>query len=136
MDATMEVLMTGKLKMAVMAAAFLVGSVGIAAAQNYGHYDCDDYYGYNRYDRDDRYDRGDFYRGMHVARTIGFEDGEQQAREDMWRAKPFNPYPRGHNHTDRGYSHDFGNVRQYRQQYAQAYQQGYSRTFQRNRFNW
>ena len=122
--------MTGKLKMAVMAAAFLVGSIGMAAAQDYGRYDRDNYYGYNRYDR------GDFRRGMDVAQTIGFEDGEQQAREDKWRAKPFNPYPRGHNHADRGYSRDFGNVQQYRQQYTQAYQQGYSRTFQRTRFNW
>lgn len=124
--------MTGKLKMAVMAAAFLVGSVGIAAAQDYRYYDRDSY-GYNYYGNNG-YDRGDFYRGMHVARTIGFEDGEQQAREDMWRAKPFNPYPRGHNHADRGYSRDFGNRQQYRQQYAQAYQEGYNRAFHRDRF--
>ena len=120
--------MTNRLKTAVMAITFLVGSVGMAAAQNYG-YDRDDNYGYNRYDR------GDFRRGMQVARSIGVEDGEQQAREDVWRAKPFNPYPRGHNHADRGYSRDFGSVQEYREQYAQAYQQGYSRAFHRDRFN-
>ena len=111
-----------------MGAVFLVGSVGMAAAQDYRYHDRDDYYGYNRYDG------GDFRRGMDVARIVGFEDGEQQAREDMWRAKPFNPYPRGHNHADRGYSRDFGSVQQYRQQYAQAYQEGYNRAFHRDRF--
>jgi hypothetical protein len=137
--------MTNKLKTALMAFAFLVGSISLAAAQDYRYYDRDDhrYYDrddYNYYDRGsygyDGYDRGDFYRGMKVARTIGYEDGESQAREDMWRAKPFNPYPRGGNHSDRGYTRDFGSRQQYRQQYAQAYQQGYSRAFHRNRYNW
>ena len=54
--------MTGKLKTAVMAIAFLAGSVGVAAAQDYRYHDRDDYYGYNRYDRGDYgYDRGDFF---------------------------------------------------------------------------
>src|ERR1043166_5164486 len=35
MGAAMEVLMTGKLKTAIMGAVFLVGSVGMAAAQDY-----------------------------------------------------------------------------------------------------
>lgn len=125
--------MTSKLRMAAMAVTLLAGSVGIAAAQDYRNYDRDDYSRYNNY-YGNRYDRDDFYRGARVARSIGFEDGEAQAHEDMWRAKPFNPYPRGHNHADRGYTRDFGNRQQYRQQYAGAYQQGYSRAFHRNRF--
>ena len=127
---TMNIHMTAKVKTALMAFAFLAASAGMAAAQDYGYHDRDrdDYYGHNRYDRDD------FGRGQQVARSIGFEDGEQQAREDMWRAKPFNPYPRGRNHADRGYARDFGSVREYREQYAQAYQQGYSRAFHRDRF--
>ena len=120
--------MNRRLSLAAMAAAFLMGSVGIAAAQNWG-YDCDDDRGY----RYERYDRGDFWRGMQVARSIGFEDGEQIAREDIWHRKPFNPYPRGHNHADRGYSRDFGSIHEYREQYARAYQQGYNSVFHRDR---
>jgi hypothetical protein len=119
--------MNRRLSLAAMAVAFLMGSVGIAAAQNWG-YDRDDR-GY----RYERYDRGDFWRGMQVARSIGFEDGEQIAREDIWHRKPFNPYPRGHNHADRGYSRDFGSIHEYREQYARAYQQGYNSVFHRDR---
>jgi len=131
--------MTSKLKTAILSFAILGVTVGVAAAQGYGYYNRDGQYGYWRYDRDDYYgysgyDRGDFRRGMQVAHTIGFEDGEQQAREDMWKAKPFNPYPRGHNHADRGYSRDFGNVQTYRQNYANAYAEGYSSVFRRDRF--
>jgi hypothetical protein len=120
--------MNRRLRLAAMAVAFLMGSVGIAAAQNWG-YDRDDDRGY----RYERYDRGDFWRGMQVARSIGFEDGEQIAREDIWRRKPFNSYPRGHNHADRGYSRDFGSIHEYREQYARAYQQGYNSVFHRDR---
>ena len=133
----MEGRMTNRFKTAMMAFAFLAGSASLAAAQDYRYYDRDGYYNSDRGNYGyDNYDRDDFYRGVQVARTIGHEDGEAQAREDMWRRKPFNPYPRGGNHADRGYSRDFGNRREYRQQYAQAYQQGYSRTFRRNRFHW
>jgi hypothetical protein len=131
--------MRNKFRFAVMALAFFATTVGFAAAQRYRDYDRDDY----RYDRGNynSYDRDDYRRGMQVARTIGFEDGEQTAREDAWRGKPFNPYPRGHNHADRGYARDFGSIQEYRQIYAQAYRQGYSRTFQRNgyyqrNYNW
>jgi hypothetical protein len=125
--------MSNKLRMAAMAIALLAGCAGAAKAQDYRYYDRDDYNRSNNY-YGNRYDRDDFYRGVQVARSIGYEDGEAQAREDMWRAKPFNPYPRGHNHADRGYARDFGSRQQYRQQYAQAYQQGYSRAFHRDRF--
>lgn len=117
--------MTRKLKLALMAAAFLISTIGVAAAQDgrYYNHDGDGYY---------RYDRDDFRRGMQVARSIGFEDGEQVAREDMWHGKPFNPYPRGHNHADRGYARDFGSIQDYRANYADAYREGYSRAFQRS----
>ncbi|HEX3585415.1 MAG TPA: hypothetical protein VH024_05435 [Candidatus Angelobacter sp.] len=123
--------MTLKLRLGLMACAFLAGSVGIAAAQNWG-YDRDDDRGY-RYEQYNRNDRDDYGRGMQVARSIGFEDGEQIAREDMWHRKPFNPYPRGHNHAERGYARDFGSVQEYREQYARAYQQGYNSAFHRDR---
>lgn len=116
--------MTSRLKFALMGIAFLVGTIGVASSQDYRYYDHDGD-GYYRSDRDD------FRRGMQVARSIGFEDGEQVAREDMWRGKPFNPYPRGHNHADRGYARDFGSIQEYRANYAEAYRNGYSRTFQR-----
>jgi len=127
--------MNRKLRLAALAVAFLTGTVGISAAQNWGYYDRDDDrgYRYERYDRYDRYDRDDFGRGMQVARTIGFEDGEQIAREDIWHRKPFNPYPRGHNRADRGYARDFGSIQEYREQYARAYQQGYNSAFHRDR---
>ena len=112
--------MTRQLKFILMAMAFFAGTIGVAPAQNYGH-DRDDYY---------RSDRDDFRSGMQVARSIGFEDGEQVARQDRWHGKPFNPYPRGHNHADRGYARDFGSIQEYRENYAQAYRDGYTRTFQ------
>lgn len=114
--------MTRRLKFVLMAITFLVGTFGVAAAQNYG-YGRGDYY---------RSDRDDFRRGTQVARSIGFEDGEQVAREDMWHRKPFNPYPRGHNHADRGYARDFGSLQDYRANYTEAYRNGYTQAFQRS----
>ena len=121
--------MNRKLRLAALAIAVFTGTVGIAAAQNWGYYDRDDDRGY----RYERYDRDDFGRGVQVARSIGFEDGEQTAREDIWHRKPFNPYPRGHNHADRGYARDFGSIQEYREQYARAYQRGYNSAFHRDR---
>lgn len=123
--------MTRKLRLALIACVFLAGSVGIAAAQNWG-YDRDDDRGY-RYEQYNRNDRDDYGRGRQVARSIGFEDGEQIAREDIWHRKPFNPYPRGHNRADRRYARDFGSIQEYREQYARAYQQGYNSAFHRDR---
>jgi hypothetical protein len=121
--------MNRKLRLAALAIAVFTGMVGIAAAQNWGYYDRDD----DRNYRYERYDRDDFGRGVQVARSIGFEDGEQVAREDIWHRKPFNPYPRGHNHADRGYARDFGSIQEYREQYARAYQRGYNSAFHRDR---
>ena len=122
--------MKSRLKLAAMSLAFLAGSIGIAAAQDYRYYDRDDNYRGEYY----RSDRDDFRRGQQVARSIGYEDGEAQARTDMWQGKPFNPYPRGRNHADRGYARDFGSIQEYRENYSQAYNHGYSRAFHRDRY--
>jgi hypothetical protein len=120
-------------KATALALALMTGTVGYAAAQNWGYHDRDDY----RYDRDDYrgYDRGyDFRAGMHEAREHGFQDGAQVAREDVWRGKPFNPNPRGHNHCDNGYSRGFGSLHEYREHYAEAYHQGYASAFRDGRY--
>lgn len=114
-----------RLRNAALALAVLAGSVAVAAAQDY------------RYDRDgDRYERGyrgDFREGMQAAREIGFQDGSQVAREDMWRGKPFNPNPRGrYDDADHGYRHEYGNRHEYREHYSEAYREGYQRTFRYN----
>ena len=76
--------MTNRFKTAMMAFAFLAGSVSLAAAQDYRYYDRDGYYNSDRGNYGyDNYDRDDFYRGMQVARTIGHEDGEAQARDSF-----------------------------------------------------
>ena len=142
--------MKNQLRLAALAFAVVAGSAGYAAAQDYRYDDRDD----NRYDqrdnsryvdRDDNryYDRDDnryydrdgyrydrFRRGMHVAREVGFRDGAQVAREDMWRGKRFNPNPRGrYDDADHGYRHQFGNKREYRERYSEAYREGYMNTF-------
>ncbi len=137
-----------RLTLAALVLALAAGSAGVAAAQDYryGNRDDDRYYDRddNRYDRDDNryYDRDDnrYYdrddnvgRGMHVAREIGFRDGAQVAREDIWNRKRFNPNPRGrYDDADHGYRREFGNKHEYREQYSAAYRNGYTRTFDGN----
>ncbi|HJT68677.1 MAG TPA: hypothetical protein VJ731_00680 [Terriglobales bacterium] len=112
------------IKTALALALAFAGTIGIAAAQDYGYYNRGNY-GY--------YDRGDFREGMRTARQFGWSDGSQVAREDMWRGKPFNPNPRGpYDDADRGYRREFGSIHQYRERYSQAYRQAYASTF-RNR---
>jgi hypothetical protein len=131
--------MKRKLSLAALAFAVFAGTIGFAAAQDGRYYDRDDDY-YNRgYDRDDyRYDRGyerhDFHEGMEAARQIGYQDGFQVAREDAWRGKRFNPWPRGHNHADNGYQREFGSRHEYREHYARAYHEGYEHGYQSNRY--
>lgn len=137
-------------KMTALVLAVLAGTVGYAAAQDRGYYDRDD----NRYsDADDyRYDndndngygygRGDYgydnsWRGLHVAREIGFRDGVQTAREDMGRRKRFNPNPRGrYDDADHGYNRAFGDKHEYREHYTEAYREGYRRTYRRNDYGY
>ncbi|MBV9181693.1 MAG: hypothetical protein JO356_10300 [Acidobacteria bacterium] len=120
---------------ALLACAVVAGSVGYALADDhYDHYyDRDDYryqhddYGYG-YDHDGYGEN--FRRGMHVANEIGFRDGAQVAREDLWKRKPFNPRPRGrYDDADHGYRAEFGSIHEYREHYADAYREGYIRTF-------
>jgi len=104
------------LRSALVAFAILGGLIGYAAAQN-PYYDHD-------------YPHDDYRRGMHVARDIGFHDGAQIAREDLWKGKPFNPRPRGrYDDADHGYRSEFGSIHEYREHYADAYREGYVETF-------
>ena len=128
--------MKRKLTLIALAFAVLTCTISFASAQDGRRYDDDDYryhrdYDHRDYDRDNY--RGDYRhdrQGMHVAYDVGYQDGLQVAREDSWRRKPFNAYPRGHNHADRGYQDDFGSRREYRERYAQAYHEGYEHGYQ------
>lgn len=130
--------MKRKLSFAALAFAVFAGTIGLAAAQD-GRYDRDDDYYHRGYDRDDYrydrdYDRHEFREGMRAAREIGYQDGEQTAREDSWHGKRFNPWPRGRNHTDHGYRREFGSKHEYREAYSQAYHEGYEHGYQSNRY--
>lgn len=105
-------------RLAALAVALIIPLSALASAQD----------GYRYYNRDDyRYERS-----FRVARDFGFEDGSQVAREDMYKAKPFNPYPRGkYGHEDHGYRHEYGDKFSYQEAYARAYQQAYERAFRR-----
>jgi Ni/Co efflux regulator RcnB len=122
--------MKRNLTLAALAFAMFAGTMGFAAAQDGRYSDRDDY----RYDRDYHHDgyRNDFREGIQRAGDIGYQDGMQVGREDSWHGKRFNPYPRGHNHADRGYSHEFGSRHEYREHYTQAYHEGYERGYQNN----
>jgi hypothetical protein len=118
--------MKRKLRLAAMAIALLVGTVGYAAAQDW------------RYDRDDnRYYDNDGYRdGMHIAREYGFHDGQDVARGDLYAGKRFNPNPRGrYDDCDHGYRHEFGSKHEYREHYARAYREGYERAYNDGRYD-
>jgi|KBSMisStandDraft_5_1062788.scaffolds.fasta_scaffold1956880_1 hypothetical protein len=109
-------------RMAALGLAVLLGSAGFAVAQDW------------RYDRDDYgYGRG-YARGPRVAHEIGYRDGSQVAREDMWHRKPFNPYPRGqYRRADHGYNRWYGDRDAYRERYADGYRDGYVAAFRGNR---
>lgn len=116
-------------KLATVALAFAVfgGISGLAAAQDGRYYGSNDYRFQGYYDNDGY--RGEFREGLRTARQVGYQDGMQVAREDAWRGKPFNPYPRGHDHADRGYEREFGSLHEYREHYARAYYEGYSQGY-------
>ena len=120
--------MKPKFRVVAMAIALLAGTAGYAAAQNWG-YDRDD----NRYYDNDGY-RGNFERGMHVAREFGFRDGLEAGRGDLWAGKPFNTNPRGRfDDADHGYRREFGAKHEYRERYTQAYREGYERAYNNGR---
>lgn len=109
-------------RMAALGLAVLVGS-SFAAAQDWDH-ERDDY----RYDRAYGYNNIDA--GRRLAHQIGYQDGAQIAREDMWHGKPFQPYPRGrYRWADHGYRYEFGDRGEYRTWYADGYADGYRAAF-------
>ena len=60
----------------------------------------------------------------------GFQDGMSQAREDMYRNKPFNASPRGkYDDRDHGYSREYGDRNSYKAQYTNGYRAGYESAF-------
>jgi hypothetical protein len=119
-----------KRKLTLAALAFAVFTIGYAAAQDRRYYDDGDYRYHRDYDRDGDGYRHEFREGIRAARDMGYQDGARIAREDSWSGKRFNPYPRGHNHADRGYSREFGSLHEYREHYTQAYREGYSGAYQ------
>ncbi len=109
-------------RMAAFGLAVLVGS-SFAVAQDWDH-ERDDY----RYDR--AYGYNHYQDGRRFAHQIGYQDGVQVAREDQWRGKPYQPYPRGaYRWADHGYRRDFGDVSEYREWYADGYRDGYQAAF-------
>ncbi|MBS1852103.1 MAG: hypothetical protein JST79_14435 [Acidobacteria bacterium] len=81
-----------------------------------------------------RFDRSDYRYGRGFDRRpgygFGFQDGAAVAREDMYKGKPYNPYPRGkYGDQDRGYRREFGDKHAYRFDYGQGYRAGYESSF-------
>jgi hypothetical protein len=105
------------LRAAALGLAITMASGGVALAQGgYGYADRGDY-GWGR-------------QSFRVARDIGYQDGARVGREDFFRRKPYDPYPRGkYSHADRGFRREYGDRYQYRDQYARAYQAGYRSSF-------
>ena len=102
--------MKGKFALMTLALAVLTCTIGVAGAQDARRYDDDDYRYHRDYDRNDRGDyRHDYGEGPRIA---------------------YNPYPRGHNHADRGYRYEFGSLQDYRGHYAQAYHEGYQSAYE------
>jgi hypothetical protein len=128
--------MKNRFTLAALALAVLAGTASYAKAQDY---DRDDYR-YQRGYQYDRYDHGreNFRRGMNVAREVGYRDGAETARGDMWHRKPYNPNPRGrYDDADHGYRSEFGDRHEYREHYTEAYREGYMSAFRNGRYgNW
>jgi len=94
-----------------MAAA--LGATGLAHAQDRG---------YERYGEQGRYER----RGGGPAAQLGFEDGRRDGERDLMTRHSFRPtHGENYRHADRGYRHEFGDRRFYRDEYRAAYVEGY-----------
>jgi hypothetical protein len=99
-------------RMRALVLALAIGTSALAFAQEWR---------YNDHDRD--YDRD-------VARRFGFQDGASAGREDRYKRKPLNPYPRGkYAHEDRGYRRQYGDKSWYEAEYARAYREAYERAY-------
>ena len=106
-------------RLAALAVAFIAAPSGMAAAQDGYHWDGRVDYGYDR-------------ASLAVARDFGYEDGSRVARQDLLKAKPYDPYPRGkYAQEDHGYRREYGDKYAYEEVYSRAYQQGYQRAFRR-----
>ena len=75
------------------------------------------------------YGRGGYGNGGGSGFNQGSMEGANQARKDMAQGKPFNPNPRGSNHTDNGYHSYMGDKNQYRASYTEGYRSGYESNF-------
>jgi hypothetical protein len=80
-------------------------------------------------DRDDGryiYSQSDDGYGSDVGYRVGYQDGMSQAREDMYRNKPFNASPRGrYDDRDHGFRREYGDKNNYKAQYTDGYRVGY-----------
>lgn len=115
----------------VLALAVATSALAFAQDWRYNDHDRDSDRNDQDYDRDPgRHDR-DYDRDLvHVARQFGFQDGASAGREDWYKRKPMNPYPRGkYAHEDRGYHHGYGDKQSYEAEYARAYREGYERAY-------
>jgi hypothetical protein len=91
-------------------------------------------------DRDEgRYNRGGYVYGQsgsgyggNMGYSTGYLDGMSQARDDMYKNKPFNANPRGkYDDRDHGYRREYGDKNSYKAQYSDGYRAGYASAFRR-----
>ena len=110
--------MKRNLRMATLAVTALLTLGSFAVAQDYDH------------DRDDYRRMG--YRSDDIGFNVGYQDGVNVGRQDIYHGKPFNPYPRGtYDDMDRGYRREYGDKGYYKAQYASGYHAGYMAAFHR-----
>lgn len=88
-----------------------------------------------RGDRDDRYRGNGFYGGDdrdRAAYDIGYRDGSEMAREDIYKNKRFNSEPRARfGGRDDGYARQYGDKNLYKSEYADGYRAGFESSFHR-----
>jgi hypothetical protein len=82
------------------------------------------------YNRGDIYDQSGYGYGGDMGYRAGYQDGISQAREDVYKNKPFNPSPRGkYDDRDHGYRREYGDKSSYKAQYTDGYRAGYNSAF-------
>jgi len=80
----------------------------------------------------DVYDDSGYGYASDMGYRTGYQDGMSQAREDMYKNKPFNASPRGkYDDRDHGYRREYGDKSRYRAQYSNGYRAGYEAAFGR-----